>query len=168
MLFKKEKQALEYFYAKGVGFFPRPFKKAAEDLGIPEPKLLGMLCRLRKRGVIRNLRGLLNHRAAGYAHNALIAWRKRAKNKFRMEKAIKDVFLADDRISHCYRRKPRKEFNYPLFTMMHAKTGKEIADFARRVARGYGLDYALLFTERELKRERLALQFTGTGKKSQK
>lgn len=157
MLRKKEKEVLGYFSLNALGLSPQPFKQAAVDLRMPEPSLINLLNRLQKKGLIKSLRGLIDHRRAGYCQNALIAWKMNAQAKDARGKLIKDVFLVDDRISHCYLRQPHKAFTYDIFTMMHARTRKEINGFVRRNARAFGLDYEVLFTDKELKKQRLQL-----------
>lgn len=156
MLSKKEKEVLGYFSENAVGLSSRPFKKAAFDLNTSESKLIERLRRLQKKGLIRSLRGIVSHHRAGYFQNALIAWRKSSGNGVE-EQLIKEIFLKDDRISHCYQRKPHRAFNYGIFTMMHARTKNEIEQFVCKTARCWGLDYEVLFTEKELKKEKLKL-----------
>ena len=158
MLIKKEKEALEYFSINEVELSGRPFLKAAEDLGMSEPGLVSLLNRLQKRGIIKNLRGLIDHRKAGYGQNALIAWRSGSAGKLSEEKLVKDVFLTDERISHCYRRKSHKAFDFNIFTMMHAKTKNEITAFAEKTAQVFKFDKEVLFTEKELKKKKLDLR----------
>lgn len=157
MLPKKAKKILEYFSTNEVELSARPFKKAASDLNTKESELIELLLRLQTEGVLKSLRGAINHRRAGYPHNALIAWRNSSRAKLAEGKLIKEAFLADDRISHCYKRKAQKSFNYGIFTMMHARTKQEIDKFVCKTARCYGLDYEVLFTEKELKKEKLKL-----------
>lgn len=158
MLIKKEKEALEYFSVNEVELSGRPFLKAAGDLGVPEPELVSLLKGLQKRGMIKNLRGLINHRRAGYRQNALIAWRSGSAGKRGEEKLVKAAFLFDARISHCYRRKPHKDFDFNIFTMMHARTKNEIISFAEKTAQVFNFDQEILFTEKELKKKRFDLK----------
>ena len=158
MLLKKEKEALGYFSDHEVELCSRPFLEPARNLNMTESQLVGLLKRLQKRGIIKYLRGLINHVKAGYRQNALIAWRSNSRGIKSQEKLLRDVFLADSRISHCYKRKPHKAFNYNLYTMMHAKTRKEIVAFAKKSAQRFKLSHEILFTEKELKKEKLNLK----------
>lgn len=157
MLLKKEKAVLEYYSTHDVGILSRPFYKTAQDLRMTESELVNILCRLQRRGLIKSLRGVIDHRKAGYVANALIAWRIESRRKQVKEELVKELAMNDDRISHCYERKPHQAFNYNIFTMMHAKTTKEIKTFARNAARTLNLDYEILFTNKELKKEQLDL-----------
>lgn len=157
MLCKKEKEILEFFSANEIEVSPRPFARAADALGMAESELVDSLCRMEKKGVIRGLRGVIDHRRAGYAENALVAWRIGPGQKLAKDEIVSGIFISDDRISHCYERRPHEEFDYNVFTMMHAKTRKEIKDFVRKTAAAFSLEHEILFTEKELKKEKLAL-----------
>jgi len=151
MLSKKEKEIIKYFSAKDIDIAPRPFKSAAMELGTSEDEVVQVIEKLKARGVVKKMRGVIDHREAGYRRNALIAWR------VKKEDVVRKVFLKDDRISHCYLRVPHKDFDFNLFTMMHARTKKEIEDFVNRTAGIFKIDNEILFTKRELKKKRLAL-----------
>lgn len=157
MLRRHEKETLEYFSTHEVEACPRPFAQAAADLGVSEAALIGTLRRLQKKGVIKSLRGVVSPRHAGYTQNALIAWKSSAQSTDAERQSLQDIFLADDRISHCYRRKAHPGFAYDIFTMMHARTKKEIVDFTKKAAQQLKFQCEILFTGKELKKERLAL-----------
>lgn len=157
MLSKKEKEALKYFSTNDVEFSKRPFAKAASALKTTEDELVYMLCQLQEKGVLKKMRGVLNHYKAGCTANALIAWQDNLCQEDTKSDFVNNVCLNDNRISHCYQRKPHKNFNYSLFTMMHAKTKEEVIKFAKNMAGRFKLSYEILFTEAELKKERLRL-----------
>jgi DNA-binding Lrp family transcriptional regulator len=57
------------------------------------------------------------------------------------------------RVSHCYRRNPTPEWQYNLYTMIHAKDEQSCIDIARNLAEKAGVDtYTLLFSRKELKK----------------
>lgn len=158
MLSKKEKEIIGYFASNGVELSSRPFRTAARKLGMPEGAVIGTLNNLKRRGFIKNLRGVINHHKAGYSQNALIAWRLKAGSTEKYSSLVNDVAIKDERISHCYRRQPHEKFRYDIFTMMHAKTKNEIMNFARATAIELGLEHEVMFTQKELKKERLAIK----------
>ena len=158
MLLKKEKEVLGYFSHHEVELSIRPFLMAAQSLNMTESRLVDLLKRLQKKGIIKYLRGLINHVKAGYSQNALIAWRSNSRGIKSQEKLLRDVFLSEPRITHCYKRKAHKAFNYNLYTMMHAKTKNEIIAFAKKTARRFNFGQEILFTEQELKKEKLDLR----------
>lgn len=157
MLRKKEKEALRYFSGNDVEITTRPFAKAANVLKTTEDELVRILYQLQEKGFLKKMRGALNHYKAGYRANALIAWQGSCAKEGTQSVFVQDICLNDSRISHCYQRKPHKNFNYSIFTMMHARTKNEVIKFARDMARRFKLNYEILFTEAELKKERLAL-----------
>ncbi|MBF0494522.1 MAG: hypothetical protein HQL28_05265 [Candidatus Omnitrophica bacterium] len=156
MLSRQDKDILTYFSRHDFAVTERPFKGPAAELGMTEKALVEALRSLKKRGYIRNLRGVLNQRNAGYKANALVAWN--VKNwKGGVEKIIQGTLVADDRVSHCYRRRPARGFNYNLYAMMHAGTKKEIGELAAEVSKRLKAKHTILFTKRELKKEKLKL-----------
>lgn len=155
---EKEKEVLGYFFDHEVELCARPFLKAARSLHMDEGELVGLLKGLEKRGIIKYLRGVIDHVNAGYRENALVAWRSSSPGKENGEKMARDLFLTEPRITHCYKRRPHKTFNFNLYSMMHAKTRKEIVDFAKRCARRFKLDKEVLFTEKELKKTKLDIR----------
>ncbi|MBF0486451.1 MAG: hypothetical protein HQL16_08060 [Candidatus Omnitrophica bacterium] len=157
MLSKKEKDVLAFFSVNDLEASSRPFVKASKALGMSETGLIDMLKSLQKKGFIKGLRGVVDHRRAGYRENALIAWRARPGQKKAKNRLVQDVFMADDRISHCYERCPHEKFNYNIFTMMHARSRKEVLDFVRSQATDGKFDHEVLFTEKELKKDKLHL-----------
>lgn len=149
MLSKIEKKVLAYITSHEFDISKRPFLSMANTLDMREEDIIGILAELRKKEAIKELRAVINHTKAGYNENALICWRVRPD----AVDIIKNIFIKNDLISHCYERKPQKEFNYNVFTMMHAKKRKDIETFAREVAKAFAVDYAVLFTEEELKKK---------------
>lgn len=158
MLSKKEKNVLGYFSSHDVCLLSRPFLKAAQALSMSESELVACLSRLERRGMIRSLRGVMDLGRAGYKANALIAWRQTWRKSRGTKARMKDLFMREDRISHFYERRPHKMFPYNFFTMMHAKTCGEILRFARTWAENLDLDYEILYTEKELKKNKLCLK----------
>ncbi|MBF0479890.1 MAG: hypothetical protein HQL26_10450 [Candidatus Omnitrophica bacterium] len=157
MLSKKEKEVIAYFSVNDVGLSSHPFIKPAKTLDLTEVALIDILTNLQKKGIIKNFSGVIDHKKTGYKANALIAWNiNLASGSTKINKII-DIFMGDNRISHFYQRAPNIHFNYNIYTMMHAKTKKEIKDFAEKVASECNLNYEILFTEKELKKEKLRL-----------
>ncbi|MBF0384277.1 MAG: hypothetical protein HQL27_00245 [Candidatus Omnitrophica bacterium] len=157
MLTDKEKKVAGYFSKNELEISPRPFTKAAAALLMQEEELIAILNKLSQKKIIKNLRGVLNHKRAGYAKNALIAWNMDGFTCGNKDEFIKKTFIDDDRISHCYKRTPHKSFNYDTFTMMHAKSVKEIRNFVNEKGAGFRIKPAVLFTRKELKKEMLSL-----------
>lgn len=128
---------------------PRPYLEIAEKLGIDEETVLSVLSDLQQRGIIRRFGATLRHQNSGFSVNAMIAWRV-AEDRVAEVGALMAGF---DRISHCYRRDPAKDWPYNLYTMVHAADRAEFAGIAKAVSEKTGVsDYAILFSKKELKK----------------
>ncbi len=154
MLNDIEKKVLLHISKNGLCVSPRPFLDVANALNCAEDDVLNVVQNLSGQGVIKSLRGVVNHRKAGYEHNALVAWR--CSNDQLMK--VKDVFIANDMISHCYEREPQPDFNFNLFTMMHADNEESIMGFVNKIHEIFNLEYDVLVTEEELKKEKMDLE----------
>lgn len=153
MLTKIEKEILLYIARQGLAISEGPFEEVASSLNMTEGEVLDTLKALKESGVIKDLRGVLDHNKSGYKENGLIAWNV-PPDKI---DAVKSRLIANDLISHCYEREPQKGFNYNIFAMMHADAIGVVKKFAKDVSEEFRIDNKLLFTERELKREKLDL-----------
>jgi DNA-binding Lrp family transcriptional regulator len=154
MLNRVEKEVLLYISKRGLSISERPFKEAADVLSTGEKEVLGALRGLKERGIIKDLRGVLNHNKAGYSKNSLIAWNVPSEKV----EAIKVIFMDNDLISHCYEREPHDKFNFNIFTMMHADNAGILESFAGDISKKFDINCKILFTEEELKRESIDLE----------
>ncbi len=127
----------------------RPFLQLAEKLGISEAVFLETLENLRKKGVIRRFGATLRHQQSGFAANAMVAWQVE-------EDRVDDVgrtMASFEEVSHCYRRNPRDNWPYNLYTMIHAINSASCLAIARKMAQKAGVQaYTPLFSLRELKK----------------
>ena len=56
-------------------------------------------------------------------------------------------------VSHCYRRNPKDDWPYNLYTMIHAKDEASCWEIARNISAETSIDnYTLLFSREELKK----------------
>lgn len=154
MLSKKAKRILIHIGKYGVGVSSRPYAEIAECLGLSEKDVVQTLSLLQKDGIVREIRGVINHRKAGYTVNALIAWRIEAK----YIDVITKYFVSHALVSHCYERELSELFPFNVFVMMHANEKKTIDDFVRRIWQQYKVDYEVLFTDKELKKTKIDLE----------
>jgi len=128
---------------------PRPFAIMADQVGITEDQFLRRVNSMVEMGIIRRFGATLYHQEAGFSSNAMVAWvvpadmieeAGRAMAKFR-------------EVTHCYQRRPQKDWKYNLYTMIHGENRAECHKIARRMSRRIGIDeYALLFSEEEFKK----------------
>ena len=60
-------------------------------------------------------------------------------------------------VTHCYHRRPQKDWKYNLFTMVHGDDRDGCARIAARMSQSTGIDeYTLLFSEEEFKKTSMA------------
>ena len=94
----------------------RPYLEIAENLGISEELLLKSLKNLCDEGVIRRFGATLRHQKSGYTANAMVAWRV---DEERVDE-VGEKMASFGPVSHCYRRNPKDDWPYNLYTMVHA------------------------------------------------
>ena len=90
------------------------FTAIAEKVGMREWELLATLEIWRRRGRLKRIGLLLDHRRSGYAANGMCC--------FRMEGDTVEAgraLAALDEVTHCYERPPCEGFPYNLFAMVH-------------------------------------------------
>jgi len=97
----------------------RPFGVIAKKLGMSEGDVIGVLKRLREKGVMRRFGAVLRHTRAGFSENAMVVW---AVPEARCEEIVSRLASYSE-ISHCYERSPPLEGVYNLFTMVHLSGG---------------------------------------------
>ena len=127
----------------------KPFEDMAKNMGISEETFLETLKSLCDRGVIRRLGATLKHQNSGFAANAMIAWQV-AEDRV---EAVGNIMSGFREVSHCYRRDPKPDWPYNLYTMVHAKSEESCLETARKMAKKAGLEtFKPLFSRRELKK----------------
>lgn len=127
----------------------RPYVKIAEQLGISEDVLLERLKKLCDKGVIRRFGATLRHQKSGYQANAMVAWQVDEDGIDTVGEKMA-VFRS---VSHCYRRNPKDDWPYNLYTMIHAKDEASCREIARNISAETSIDnYTLLFSREELKK----------------
>ncbi|MGI9952952.1 Lrp/AsnC family transcriptional regulator [Moorellaceae bacterium AZ2] len=129
---------------------PRPFKKAARELGISEDEVLEYLRRWQKEGIIRRFGAALRHREAGITANAMIVWQVPAEQ---IQTAGRKLASFPE-VTHCYQRRTAPGWLYNLFAMVHGPSREECEVLARKLARAIdNYNYRILFSTAELKKE---------------
>jgi len=138
---------------RDLSLVPRPFAKAAAELGISDKELLAKARELDEAGIMRRFSAVLRHRHAGYTANGMACW-------VVPEDRIQEVGQLAGRfpqVSHCYQRPahpPRWPYN--LFTMIHGQTKNQVKAIVTRIARETGIKhYQVLYSTREFKKERV-------------
>ena len=128
---------------------PRPFAVMAKSIGITEGEFIKKVRAMKKTGIIRRFGATLRHQEAGFSSNAMVAW-------LVPDDRIEEVgsAMAEFReVTHCYQRRPWKDWKYNIYTMLHGDTKDECNRVARRISQQTGIaEYVLLFSEKEFKK----------------
>lgn len=131
----------------------RPFHELAKQTGIDEQRFVEILDNLYKRGVIRRLGATIRHQKSGFNANAMVAWQV---DESRIDE-VGLVMASFEEVSHCYRRNPKGDWPYNLYTMVHARDALSCMETARKMAQKARVDrFTLLFSRKELKKTSMA------------
>ncbi|MBR6712433.1 MAG: AsnC family transcriptional regulator [Selenomonadaceae bacterium] len=126
-----------------------PYKILAQRVGISEEDFLKRVRALVEEKKIRKMGAVLRHREVGFNANALCAWQV-PPDKL---DDIAQVMSSHAAVSHCYDRTPAPNWNYNLYTMIHAKTRDECEQIINELSTMTGVtDYKILYTKREWKK----------------
>lgn len=131
----------------------RPFEKMAESIGMTEDEFLKRIKSLKERGIIRRFGATLRHQEAGFSSNAMVAW---IVPDDRIEE-VGTAMAEFKEVTHCYQRRPQKDWRYNLFTMVHGDDKEACFQVAKLMSQATGMDkYILLFSEKEFKKTSMA------------
>ena len=98
---------------------------------------------------IRKLGAVLRHREVGFKFNALCAWEVPAEKL----DAVAKIMSAHPAVSHCYDRNTAPNWNYNLYTMIHAKTREECDAIIAELSRSTGVENRqVLYSKKEWKK----------------
>jgi DNA-binding Lrp family transcriptional regulator len=135
---------------------PEPYAPAAEDLGIPEQRLLSHLTGMQERRLLRRVAAILFHRRAGFSANGMGVWK--VPDERIME--LGPRMAAFRGISHCYQRPTYADWPYSIFTMAHGRSKEECDAILDSIASETGIsERSTLYSSTEFKKIRL-LYFT--------
>jgi len=145
----KNDQQIIKFLQGDIPLESHPLKNLAADLQLSEDEVLERIKGFKTRGIMRRWGAVLRHQKAGYAYNAMVAW------KVAPEEAdtAGETMAAFNEISHCYLREVSADFGYNMFSMVHGRSAQELESTIERIAQMTGLaDYVILRSVRELKK----------------
>jgi DNA-binding Lrp family transcriptional regulator len=126
-----------------------PYKILAERVGISEEEFLRRVRELVDEKKIRKMGAVLRHREVGFKANALCAWNV-SPDKL---DDVAQTMSSNAAVSHCYDRTPLPNWNYNLYTMIHAKTRDECEKIIGELSQSTGVtDYKILYTKKEWKK----------------
>jgi glutamate-1-semialdehyde 2,1-aminomutase len=135
-----------------IEIVPQPFAGLAERLGVTQEEVLAWLQEAKAAGWLRRFAAIPSQRQAGYVANGMAVWRVPEDS---IEKAAA-VAASLPQVSHCYQRPTYADWPYNLFTLIHAKSKEDCQAIAGRISQATGVsDYAILFSTKEYKKERL-------------
>ena len=128
---------------------PRPFAVMADQLGITEDEFMERVRSLKKQGVIRRFGATLYHQEAGFGANAMVAWLVPDEQVDEVGKVMADF----REVTHCYQRRPQRDWKYNLYTMVHGDNEDACHQIAQRISQKTGMkEDALLFSQKEFKK----------------
>ncbi len=134
---------------KNIPVVPRPYEKIAEQLGASEDEIIKRIESMVQKGVVRRFGATLYHQEAGFSANAMVAWvipEDKIDETGRIMAGFREV-------THCYHRRPQKDWKYNLYTMIHGDTREECCETAKNMSENTGMtEYSLLFSEKEFKK----------------
>jgi len=127
----------------------RPFARMADKIDLTEEEFLNRIEDLKKQGIVRRFGATLRHQEAGFSSNAMVAW---VVPDNRVDEAG-SLLSEFPEVTHCYERRPQKDWHYNLYTMIHGSNRDLCIQIAKRMSRSIGIiQYALLFSEKEFKK----------------
>ena len=134
---------------KDLPLVPEPYKVLAEELGMTETELLDGIRGLMDKGCLKRISIALRHNNVGYTINSMVVWDVPEERV----KGAGEKMAAHPRVTHCYDRNKLPEFDYNLYTMVHAMSEAEYrALIAELEAIAQPVKYQELRTTAELKK----------------
>ena len=126
-----------------------PYKVLAQRVGISEEEFLKRVRELVEEKKIRKMGAVLRHREVGFNANALCAWHVPPDKLDETAHAM----ISHAAVSHCYDRTPAPNWNYNLYTMIHAKTRDECEKIINELSNLTGVtNFKILYTKKEWKK----------------
>ncbi len=127
----------------------QPFAAMAESIGLTESQFIRRVRELKEAGVIRRFGATLRHQEAGFGSNAMVAW---LVPNDKVEEVGRKLAQFQE-VTHCYQRRPQKDWKYNIYTMIHGSTRKQCHQIAARMSKSTGMiNFKLLFSEQEFKK----------------
>ena len=127
-----------------------PYADIARETGTREEEVIALLTRLKEEGVIRRFGASIKHQKAGWAHNAMVAWKVDADTVAELGARA----ATHDHVSHCYYRPSSAEdWPFELYTMVHGRTEEECEAVVAELEEMIGKrEHMALTSVRELKK----------------
>ncbi len=148
MLSDKDKEIIKVLQ-EDFPLCEEPYKILAAKVGISEEEFLQRVQKLVDEKKIRKMGAVLRHREAGFKANALCAWNVPPENLDDVAK----IMTANPAVSHCYDRTTAPNWNYNLYTMIHAKSREECENIIAELSAQTGIkDFQIMYSKKEWKK----------------
>jgi DNA-binding Lrp family transcriptional regulator len=126
-----------------------PYKVLAARAGVSEEEFLQRVQEFVEEKKIRKMGAVLRHREIGFKFNALCAWEVPPEKLDEIAKIMSNHHA----VSHCYDRNTAPNWNYNLYTMIHAKTREECDAIILELSQIAGIEnYQVLYSKKEWKK----------------
>ncbi len=133
----------------------RPYGIIAENAGMEEKDLIGILRQMREDGKLRRIAAILNHRKVSYLYNGMVVWKVKEEE---VEEKGK-IMASYPEVSHCYEREKSGFWDYNLYTMIHTKNEREFFEKVKEISEKTGIkEYRVFLSKREFKKTGLSLK----------
>lgn len=149
-MFNQEDKIILECLQEGLEIKKRPYEDIAKKVSLNEDKVLERIYFFIEKGIVRNLRAVLDHKLLGYNSNVMVVWQIPSE---KIELAGKMIANFEE-VSHCYQREAGGDWKYNLFTMIHGKDSMDCLKVVEEISRKIDIkDYEMLFTEEEYKKD---------------
>ncbi len=119
---------------RNFGIEERPFKKF-EEYGYKEGELVDLIFELVEKRVIRDFYAVLNGQNVGFKENGM-----NLIKTDNPDKVAKKLLRKFPEITHLVLRESNKNWNYPLYFMIHAKNREIIKEIAKKAEKVRGVE----------------------------
>ena len=127
----------------------KPYKVLAEKVGMSEEEFLQRVQKLMDEKKIRKMGAVLRHREAGFTANALCAWNVPPE---KLDEVAK-IMSSHPAVSHCYDRTTAPNWNYNLYTMIHAKSREECEKIISELSAATEIEnFQIMYSKKEWKK----------------
>ena len=135
----------------GLPLVREPYRLVAEQLGLPEQRVLDAITSMLEQRKIKRIGAVPNHYALGITANGMSVWDVPDDRVAEIGRRLGDR----EEITHCYRRPRHPGWPYNLFGMVHGRSRDDVLAAVERIARELNIaryPRDVLFSTRMLKK----------------
>lgn len=135
----------------GLPLVREPYRLVAEQLGLPEQRVLDAIASMLEQRKIKRIGAVPNHYALGITANGMSVWDVPDDRVAEIGRCLGDR----EEITHCYRRPRHPGWPYNLFGMVHGRSRDDVLAAVERIARELNIaryPHDVLFSTRMLKK----------------